>query len=228
MSNRPALQGRHLAERAQPRGGAHHERPESEPEPQAARVLIRRELRGEPVERVGKTGAERHENACAASGPAKRERGERDRRQHAEHNPETRPFSVSRVASRGGQREQRHAGRDREHRQTLATAYPLAQPPPRDREQEDETCAQQRLHERERRPRQRVGLREPAREAERGTEQPARPPHETPQQREAQRSLPRLHASLQRLQPHRDRIERGRAERGEHADQEVGHRLGGR
>src|SRR5581483_5492956 len=68
VSDGTTLERRHLGERAQPRGGAHHRRPGEEPEPYASRVVVRRELRCQAVERVRDPRAHRDEQARAARG----------------------------------------------------------------------------------------------------------------------------------------------------------------
>lgn len=228
MSHRTALQRRHLAERPEPGGKAHRGRPEDEPQPETAGVVVGRELRRQPVDRIRDAGPDRDEDARAARRPAQGEGRERDGREDAERDPEGGALGVCRVSARGGEREQRHTGRDREHREPLAAADVLAQPPRRDREQEDEARPEQRLHERQRRPRERERLDDPAGEPERRAEQPARAAHEAQEEGEAKRPLRRRLARLERLQPHPHRVERGRAERREHAGQEIGHGRSGR
>lgn len=224
MSDGTTLERRHLGERAQPRGGAHHRRPGEEPEPYASRVVVRRELRCQAVERVRDPRAHRDEQARAARGAAQAERSERDRRERAQRDPGPRPLRVGPLARRRGEREQRHAGRDREHRRPLPATDGLAEPARRDREQEDEARPEQGLDERERRPGERVRLQDPAGEPERRPGEPARPTREPGEEREPQRPLRRLLAHPERLQRDPDGVERRRAERCENADQEVGHR----
>ncbi len=186
------------------------------------RPVVGRELRGQAVERVRDAGADRHEDARRVS---ERERDERERRQHAERDPEARALGVRGLVRRRGEREQRDAARDRDHGELLAGADPLAEPRG-DRQQEDEAHAEQRLDERQRGLRQRVGLEHPAGEAERRPRDPAGPSNEPPEEPEAQRVLGRLVARAERLQADPDRVERGGAERRDDAEQEVHGRQG--
>jgi len=69
---------------------------------------------------------------------------------------------VSGLPLRCRKREQGHARRDREHGDHVAGVDVLAEPPDRDRKHEDKTCTKQRLHQGERRVRERKGLQCPA------------------------------------------------------------------
>lgn len=223
MSHGAALQRRHLPERAEARRDPHRRRPEEKPEPEVARVVVGGELRREPVDRVGDARADRDEDARGARGAAQAERGERDRGEDTGGDPQSRPLDVTGLPGRGGEREQRHPGGDREHGDLLPPTHVLAQPPRGDAEEEDEARPQQRLDERERRLRQRVRLDDPADEADRRAEHPAGPADEAPEEGEAERTLGRGDARLERLERDADGVERRRGERGEDAGQERGH-----
>lgn len=178
MSHRPALQSRHLRQRAERGGRSHQHRPAEQSQPEAAREVVGGELRRQPVEGVRQPGAERDGEARAAGRAAQAEREQRESRENADGRPQARPLRVRRVARGRGEGEQRHARADGERGEALPAADPLAELPRRDAEQEDEARAEQRLHERQRRLRQGVRLDDPAEQAERRPRDPARPPHE--------------------------------------------------
>lgn len=223
MSHGSALQSRHLPERPEQARGAHEHEPAEQPEPEVARVVVRRELRREAVERVREARGGRHEEAGAAGGAAQAEWQEREGREHGERDPEPRALAVGRVAGGSRERQQRHAPGHRERRKRLAPADVLVELAHRDEEEKDERRPEQRLDECERRLGQRVGLAEPAEDAERRPGDPARPPNEAEEERKAERVIGVLLPSLERLQPHSQGEQRRGAERREDADQERGH-----
>ena len=223
MRHGPALQRRHLAERPEQSCGAHDHEPKDEPKPDVARVVVRRELRREAVQRVGDTSRGRDDEARAARRSAQAERQEREDGENGERDPEAGAFGVRRVAGGRRQREQRHAAGDRERRERLAPADVLVELADRDEEEEDERRPEQRLDERERRLRQGVRLAEPAEDPERRPGDPARPANQPQEEGEAERVVGRLLPGLERLQSHPEREERGGAEGGKDAGQKGGH-----
>jgi hypothetical protein len=119
--------------------------------------------------------------------------------------------------------EQGHACGDREHRDSVAGVDVLAEPPDRDRKQEDEACSKQRLHQGERRVRERKGLQRPADKAQRSARDPA-PTRDEPTKEGKTQSLPRRRdAGLERLQHDSDGVERGGAQGGDDSRQDARH-----
>ena len=186
-------------------------------------VVVGRELRRQPVERVGDARGERHEQTGRPGGAPQRERSEREDGEHAEAGPKPRSLGVVGDVCGRGEREQRDAHDDRDHRGELTATDALVQAPRSDREQEHEARTDERLDERERGARERKRLHEPASEPERRPEQPPRPGDEAPEERDAQRVLRRGFAGLQRLVRDSDRVQSGRAERSHHSDHETRH-----
>lgn len=181
------------------------------------------ELRRQAVPRVGEPGAERDEDARRACGATQGERHDGERAEGPERDREPRAALVLRLPRRRGQREQRHAGGDRDHRGELPPPRPLAEPERRGGEHEDEPGAEQRLHERQGRARQRERLQPPAGEAEAGARDPAAPADEQPEERDAERVPLRRRPRLDRLQHDPDRVEPGGAQRGCDPDQDARH-----
>jgi hypothetical protein len=212
VSHGPDLQGRHLAQRSEGRGGHHQHDPAEQPQPEPPDVIVRGELRRETVERVGETGGERHEHAAAARCASQPQRQQRDRCEPAEREPQRHSLAVDGVTGGSREREQRHPGRDGARRERLATPHVLVQPAGREREQEDQARPQQGLDERQGRLRQRVALHHPAHETERRPNQPARTADEAGEQREAKGPLGGRLARLERLQGDSRRVDRSGAE----------------
>lgn len=223
MSHGSALQRRHLAKRPEQPGGAHEHQPAEQPEPEAAGVVVRRELRREAVECIREARAGRNHEARAARGAAQGEGQEREGCEDGERHPEARALAVRRVTSGSCKREERHASGHRHGGEDLAASDMLAELVHCDEEEEDQRHAEHRLDERERRFRQRVRLSDPADDAERRPGDPARPAKEAGEKREAKRALGRLLPRLERLQSHPERKHRRGAERSKNADQKRRH-----
>jgi len=225
MSHRSALQSRHLAERPEQAGGAHEHEPADQPDPETARVVVRRELRREAVERVREARGDRHQEARAARRAAQTERQEGEDGEDRERHPEARTFAVRRVASGGRDGEEWDSAGHRDGSEDLAPSDVLVELADGDEEEEDERHAEQRLDERERRLRERERLTEPAGDAEGRPGDPARTADEPPEEGQTKRALGRLLPGLERLQPHPEREQRRGAEGGENAGQKGGHEL---
>jgi hypothetical protein len=223
VRHRPALQRRHLPERPEQARAAHQHEPAEQPEPDAACVVVRRELRREAVQRIRNARAGGDEEARVARGTAQAERQKSEDGEDGERDPEASALRVRGVSGGRRQREERHSARDRERGERLAPADVLVELPHRDEEEEDERRREQRLDERERRLRQRIGLAEPAEDAERRAGDPARAANEAQEEGEAERVVRGLLTGLERLQSHPEREQRRGAERGEDADQERRH-----
>ena len=187
------------------------------------RVIVRGELRREPVPGIGKTGADRDEQARAARATAESERNEREHAEDGQRRPHSAGAGVSGRAMRRGQCEHRHPGSENDHRNRLRPAHLLVQIPGRDREQEDHVRTEQRLDERERRVQKRERLQAPADEAEYRPGEPAWPAHEPPEERQLQRLVARRRARLDPLQRDPDRVESGGPYRRERADEQAWH-----
>lgn len=208
MSHGSALKSRHLSKRAEDAGRGHEREPDEHAEPEAARVVVGHELRGQAFERVGEAGGEGHEEARSARSAPQAERREREEGENSERHPQPRPFAVPGVARGRREREHGNAAGDGQRSERLAPPDVLVELTHRDHEEEDERRPEQRLDERERRLRQRVGLSEPADDVERTAGYPARAADQAAEQRKAQGLLDGRLPRLERLHPHSERVER--------------------
>jgi len=176
-------------------------------------VVVGGELCRQAVPGVGKARTDRHQDARGARAAAKAERGEGGHADDSQRQREARPGGVVDIPIRRREREQRHTQRDGGDTGDLGDVDLLGQSPDGEGEQEDEARPEQRLHDRERRPRQRERLQRPARETEPGSRQPARPADEPAQQREAERMIGGRRLRLPGLEHDAGRIERRGRER---------------
>lgn len=119
--------------------------------------------------------------------------------------------------------EQRNGRRDRDHRDNVETMHVLAELPDCDHEQKDETCAEQRLDESERRTGEREGLQRPAGQAHPSAGEPAAARDEAAKQGKTQRLRRRSHTGFNRLQRDSDRVERGGSEGSDRSRQDARH-----
>ena len=187
------------------------------------RVVVGGELRCQAVPRIRQPRPHRHEDAGSARGPAQRKGRQRNRAEYRERDPQPRSSRVDGLALRRCTCEQRRAGGDRDDRDDVARMDRLAQPPDRDREHEHETRPEQRLHEGERRARERKGLQRPAGQAERRACKPAPARDEASKQGDTQCLRCGSGAGLDRLQHDSDGVERRGAEGGDRSRQDARH-----
>jgi hypothetical protein len=218
LSRRPALQSRHLAQRRNPGGHAHHDSPSDQSDPRPVREVVREELRAQAVERVRGSGSHRDQQAGRPPEPGQGVGNERDHGQDGDRDDQGGAAGVVGLAGRSGPGEQRDPRRHRADAQDLTPSDPLAEHSGSDPEQDDEARGQDRFDQRERDQKERSDLRGPAAEREEGTDQPPRPGDQAAKQRDAKVLLLGRLPGLERLQPDGARVQ----DRGREGERETG------
>jgi len=119
--------------------------------------------------------------------------------EQAQHDVDRDAVDVVGVVARGERRDPDDAGDDRADREQLAPPRPLAQQPLAREQQHEQPGRERRLHDDERRIRERDDLQRPAEHRHAGSEQPARACHKVRQERDPQRVAVGRVASVERL-----------------------------
>ena len=194
-----ALERAHLIREPDPRHGCGEHGPAKRRAEGAELQVVGQQLGRHARSRVG---AARGDDQRPARKPGTGEPGQQsDQREAAEHRCENRGVSVHAFALRRGPRQQGQATGDGRDGGEVSPLHRLAEHPAAQPEQQHEAECERRLHDGQRRDRQRGHLQRPTRDRQRGRREPTRPSDEAPQQTRSDRALlqrPRL----ERLQGH--------------------------
>ena len=172
-------------------------------------VVVGRQLRRQPVQRVGEPCADRDECARGTAFAAECVRDQCADRYRRKWSPE--PWAMrERHGSLGCKPgDERHGGDDRGDRQHLPAADRLVHVPGGDQHDEHEPARERRLNERQRRVRECQSLQPPARQATGRAQHPAGPPDQLAEQPEPKGTMLGYLARLDRLQPDPGRVQHG-------------------